>query len=87
MGLEDSNPHLLRKNLEDPIVDQASSTVTYIGYAAVGSAENEAKWFIKRVTITGTITKIEYPQDPDTLKASNAYAFVWADRATITYIR
>lgn len=38
------------------IVDEASSTVTYIGKAEPGSAENAAVWQIKKITISGTET-------------------------------
>lgn len=41
-------------------VDEASSTVTYVGYAAAGSNTASAVWRLKRITISGTETIVEW---------------------------
>lgn len=62
------------------IVDEASSTVTYIGKAQPGSAENAAVWQIKKITISGTETITTYADgDAD-------YNNVWDDRLSLSYL-
>ena len=41
-------------------IDEASSTITYIGYAALGVATSAASWRIKRISISGTVTSIAF---------------------------
>jgi hypothetical protein len=41
-------------------VDDASSTVTYVGKAYVGASESAAVWQIQRITVTGTVTDIKW---------------------------
>lgn len=61
------------------IVDEASSTVTYIGKAQPGSLENAAVWQIKKITISGTETITTYADgDAD-------FNNVWDDRASLSY--
>ena len=43
-----------------PLVDNAGGGVQYLGYAALGVRESEAKWKILKVSVTGTVTKTEY---------------------------
>lgn len=65
---------------ESTIVDVASSTVTYVGKAAVGSQQGASVWKIKRITsdVNGGL-KIEYPN------SSAFYNYVWTDRTSYTY--
>jgi hypothetical protein len=57
-------------------VDEASDTVTYIGEAEPGSTDSEAKWRIKRIVVSGTVTSITWAlNNPD-------FVHVWNDRAT-----
>lgn len=58
-------------------LDEVSSTLNYVGEAAVGSADSAAVWRIKRITTTGTVLKIEY--------ASSSYNQIWNNRAALTY--
>lgn len=60
-------------------IDEASSTVTYFGFAAAGTAEASASWRIKRLTVTGNVTDIKYA-DGDT-----NFDNVWDNRAALTY--
>lgn len=61
------------------VVDEASDTVTYIGKAEPGSAENAAVWQIKKITISGTETITTWA-DGD-VQFNN----VWDNRAGLTY--
>jgi len=60
-------------------VDEASATVTYTGYALRGVAGSEAKWFIFKDEIVGTVTT--------RLMASEPWQFdqVWDNRASLSY--
>lgn len=60
-------------------VDEASSTVTYVGEAVPGTATSAAAWRIKRVSVSGSITSILY--------AGSAATFVnvWNNRAALSY--
>lgn len=59
-------------------LDEASTTVTYIGEAAVGTATSAASWRIKRMTDTGDLV-IDWADGDD------SFDNVWADRATLSY--
>jgi len=60
-------------------IDEASSTVTYVGYADVGVASSDAWWMIKRLTSTTTTLKVEYA-------LGNAYFNkIWDSRAGYSY--
>ncbi len=60
-------------------VDEASSSVTYVGKALPGSTTSQAVWQIKRVQITGTTTAIEYAG------GTAAFLSVWDNRAGLSY--
>lgn len=65
---------------EEPIfIDEASATVTYVGYAKLDTATNETGWKIKRISVTGTITQISYANKKET------YENIWDDRAVLSY--
>lgn len=60
-------------------IDQASATVTYIGQAAPGAATSAASWRIQRMSVSGTVTTMEYA-DGD-LSFNN----IWDNRASLSY--
>ena len=60
-------------------IDEASSTITYAGYAAVGTATSAASWRIKRISISGTVTSITFA-DGDA-----NYNNIWDNRAALSY--
>lgn len=60
-------------------VDEASSTVTYVGKAAPGSATSAAVWQIFKLTVSGTQTLMTYA-DGDSLHNN-----IWDNRAALTY--
>lgn len=61
------------------IVDEASSTVTYVGEASPGDATSDSTWKIKKISISGSITSI-LMADGDA-----NYDNVWDDRASLSY--
>jgi hypothetical protein len=65
----------------DPIIDQASASVRYVGYAPLGTPQTSANWMIKRVTTTGTVTITEYANGEMTFRTA------WSARATAQYSR
>lgn len=69
----------------DPIIDGTSATVTYYGYAPLGTKQTDAAWKIVRVTrsaVAAPYTQIsEYPNTQD------SYSFAWSDRLTLIYSR
>jgi hypothetical protein len=60
-------------------IDEASSTVTYFGWALPGASTSSAKFRIKKMTISGSVTTL--------LKADGNDDFdnVWDNRASLTY--
>ena len=61
------------------LIDEVSSTVTYIGSAAPGSVTSSAVWRIKKISVSGTVTSIEYA-DSDEL-----FDNIWYNRGSISY--
>jgi len=61
-------------------VDDASSTVTYVGEAQTGSSESSAVWRIKRLTTSGSVLSIEWAD------GNMQFDNVWSDRTTLSYI-
>lgn len=60
-------------------LDEPGGGVTYIGIALPGAATSAAVWQIKRMTVSGTSTVIQYAS------GSTAFAYVWDDRAGLSY--
>ena len=61
-------------------IDDVSSSLTYIGEAAVGVQDSEPKWRISRITVAGTETRIQYAN------GNTSWNSVWNDRASYTYL-
>lgn len=61
-------------------VDEASTTVTYVGDAPLGSDESTATWRIKKLETTGTVLKITWAD------GNSNFDNVWANRASLTYV-
>lgn len=61
------------------LVDEASSTVTYVGEAAVGSSLSTALWRIKRLTQSGTVLLIEWAD------GDSNFNNIWDNRASLSY--
>lgn len=62
------------------IIDEASATVTYIGYAATKATTSQPQWQIVKIEISGTITTMKF--------ANGSYSFnqIWDNRASLTYV-
>jgi hypothetical protein len=60
-------------------VDEASSTVTYIGKAVPGTTNAASLWQISRLTQSGSVLSSEYAN------GSDAFNQVWNDRASLSY--
>lgn len=59
--------------------DEVDATTAYIGIAAIGSAESNPVWQIKKLTFNSGIVITWADGD-------QAYDNVWTDRSTLTYI-
>ena len=66
------------------IVDEASTLVTYIGYADPGSSEADPKWMIQKISNTDiappNITTFEWSV------ARGDKTSIWNNRASLTYV-
>lgn len=60
-------------------MDEASATVTYFGFARIGTADVSPAWRIYRREIIGTVTKIRWAE------GSSAYVNIWSSRASLSY--
>lgn len=60
-------------------IDDVSSSLSYIGEAAVGASESSPVWRIMRITTVGTETRIHYAN------GSTSWNNAWVDRASLTY--
>jgi len=60
-------------------IDVASDTISYEGWAASGTATSEAKWLIKKITISGNITT-ETAAGGGTLHNQ-----IWDNRSSLSY--
>lgn len=61
------------------MIDEASSTVTYIGKAAAGGSLSSAIWQIKRLSVSGNVTTIDHAD------GNTNYDNIWDNRASLSY--
>lgn len=59
--------------------DEVSSSLTYVGWAVPGTLDAAATWRIMRMSVTGTVTAIEWADGDEDFNN------VWSDRASLTY--
>lgn len=71
-----------RDTMPDPLVDEASSSITYYGYSDYGVGTSEAKWMIWKVEKSGNVTKTSYAGG-----RKGIFGFVWDNRASLDYRR
>jgi len=77
-----SNDVIVKGNQEkslSTIVDEVSAATTYVGTAIAGADTAAAFWRIKRISVSGTVTTIEFA-DGDT-----QFDNVWDNRAILSY--
>ena len=61
------------------LVDEASSTVTYVGYALPGTVTSAVDWRVKRLTESGNDLNVEWADGDD------LFDNVWDNRAALSY--
>ena len=61
------------------IVDTATATVTYRGYAPVGTSSTGTAWRISRTTVSGSATTVEWAG------TATGYISNWGYRTAINY--
>lgn len=61
-------------------IDEVSSSVTYIGEAAIPLSESASAWRIRKFETTGTVTKMLWAD------GNELYDNIWSNRSAITYI-
>ena len=59
------------------IVDQASSTIIYLGEGLYGALTSEAKWKIKKIDLSSGVR---------ITCSSELFDQIWDDRAALTYV-
>lgn len=72
------------KEYEQTITDEASTTVTYVGYTDFGVAVADAKWIIKKIEQASATD----PVGVTTIKYATGYnnrTNIWNDRASLSY--
>jgi len=60
-------------------IDEVSSSITYVGKAPIGSLSSESVWQIQRLTVSGSLTIIEFADGDG--RSNN----VWDNRASLSY--
>lgn len=61
------------------LLDEVSSSVTYVGKAAPRSLPGSPVWQIQRITTSGTLLAVEYADGDD------RFDNVWDNRASLGY--
>jgi len=61
-------------------LDEVSSTLSYVGHAAVGTIDSDSDWRIMKLEKTGNITSTTYADGDEN------FDNVWNDRASLTYV-
>ncbi len=60
-------------------IDEASSTITYIGKATIGSATSSAVWQIQKISVSGNVTSFEFADGDDN------FDNIFDNRASLSY--
>lgn len=60
-------------------IDEINSGLTYVGYTLPGVLTTEPYWLIKKITVAGTVTSIDYSNTGKT------YTDIWDNRTGYTY--
>jgi len=61
------------------LVDEASSTITYVGEASPGTATSAATWRVKKILDSGGSTTVSWAD------GASSFTKVWDDRASFSY--
>jgi len=60
-------------------VDEASASVTYQGWATIGSSTASAVWRIRKISKSGNVTSITWAD------SDSSFNNIWDNRASLTY--
>jgi len=60
-------------------IDEVDASTTYVGEATPGTATSEAKWRIKKISVSGTVTTIAWAG------GSRGFDQVWDNRVSLNY--
>ena len=60
-------------------IDEPDASTLYTGLAVIGTSEATNAWQIKKLTVTGTVTKIAWADGNDD------FDNIWNNRAALTY--
>lgn len=60
-------------------IDAPDANTTYIGKSEFGTSDSTAKWQIKKISISGSVTSIVWANGDD------SFSQVWSDRASLSY--
>lgn len=60
-------------------IDEVDSTTTYLGLAKTGVATSDARWQIRKITVSGTVTSFTWAN------GTADYNNVWDNRTGLTY--
>lgn len=60
-------------------IDEVNSGTTYIGYTLPGVLSSDPYWLIKRITVSGTVTSIDYSS------TNKGFNVMWDSRTGLTY--
>jgi len=60
-------------------VNSGDATITYIGYAAAGTATSAASWRIAEINVTGTATEIQFAD------GNTNFDNIWDNREALVY--
>jgi len=60
-------------------VDEVSASLTYVGWAVPGTLDAAATWRVMRMSVTGTVTAIEWADGDE------SFDNVWSSRAGLSY--
>ena len=61
------------------MIDEVDANTTYVGMAQIGTATSSAGWQIKKITISGTVTSIQWAGGTDEFNK------VWDNRSSYSY--
>lgn len=61
------------------IIDKPTAVLNYFGKAQIGTSTASAGWQIKRMTVSGTVTKFEWAGGTD------SFTNVWDNRGSLSY--
>lgn len=78
--MERNNFYGIQDQLLSLYIDEATASITYLGYAAPGSSTSDAVWKMMRLERVGSQVEVKWADGND------LHDNIWDDRATLTYV-